>query len=167
MLGALKDRRFRRLLVGQSLSSFGDTALYLSLAIWAKDLTGSYAAAGAVFFALGLPVLAAPLAGHLVDRVGRRRLLILTNTAAGLGVLSLLAVHSRAQLWIIYTVAAGYGASFSLLRAAQSGLLKDLLIGEALASANCCAVSKSHEPWAWHSSWTASARSRSPSNGWP
>jgi MFS family permease len=135
-VAALTDPRFRRLLVGQSLSSFGDTALYLSLAIWAKDLTGSNAAAGAVFFALGLPVLAAPLAGHLVDRVGRRRLLLVTNTAAGIGVLSLLAVHSRAQLWIVYTVAAGYGATFSLLRAGQSGLLKDLLDGEDLAGAN-------------------------------
>jgi hypothetical protein len=47
-------------MAGQSLSSFGDSAVYLSLAIWAKDLTGSNAAAGAVFFALGLPVLFAP-----------------------------------------------------------------------------------------------------------
>jgi MFS family permease len=135
-MGALADARFRRLLAGQSLSSFGDSALYLSLAIWAKDLSGSNAAAGAVFFALGLPVLAAPLTGHLVDRVGRRRLLLVTNTAAGLGVLSLLAVHSRGQLWIIYAVAAGYGATFSLLRAGQAGLLKDLLNGDDLGSAN-------------------------------
>jgi MFS family permease len=98
-VSALRDPRFRRLLVGQSLSSFGDSALYLSLAIWAKDLTGSNAAAGAVFFALGLPILFAPLAGHLVDRVSRRRLLIVTNAAAGIGVLALLAVQSRAQLW--------------------------------------------------------------------
>jgi MFS family permease len=133
-MGALADPRFRRLLVDQSLSSFGDTALYLSLAIWAKDLTGSNAAAGAVFFALGLPVLAAPLAGHLADRVARRRLLLVTNSAAGLGVLSLLAVHSRAQLWIVYAVAAGYGATFSLLRAGQAGLLKDLLDTDNLAA---------------------------------
>ena len=32
-----------------------------------------------------------------------------TNAATGLLVLSLLAVHSRAQLWIIYLVAFGYG----------------------------------------------------------
>jgi hypothetical protein len=66
-VGALRDRRFRRLLVGNSVSSFGDSALYLSLGIWAKDLTGSNAAAGGVFLALGLPYLAAPLAGHLVS----------------------------------------------------------------------------------------------------
>src|SRR5215217_2936277 len=98
-MSALRDRRFRRLLVGQSLSSFGDSALYLSLAIWAKDLTGS-------------------------------------NAAAGVGVLALLAVQSRAQLWIIYAVAAGYGVTFALLNAARSGLLKDLVPAEDLAAAN-------------------------------
>jgi MFS family permease len=108
---ALRDPRFRRLLIGQSLSSFGDSALYLSLAIWAKDLTGSNAAAGAVFFALGLPVLLAPLAGHLVDKVNRRRLLVTTNAVTGIGVLSLLAVRS-------------------------AGLLKDLVRAEDLADAN-------------------------------
>jgi len=135
-VSALGDRRFRRLLVGQALSSFGDSALYLSLAIWAKDLTGSNAAAGAVFFALGLPMLFAPLAGQLVDRVNRRRLLIATNTAAGVGVLALLLVHSRAQLWILYAVAAGYGVTFALLSGGMSGLLKDLLRPEELAGAN-------------------------------
>ena len=61
------------MLVGQALSSFGDSALYLSLAIWAKDLTGSNAAAGAVFSALGLPMLFAPLAGQLARGASRRQ----------------------------------------------------------------------------------------------
>jgi hypothetical protein len=51
--GPFADPRFRRLLAGQSLSTFGDTALYLTLGIWAKALTGSNAAAGAVFLAPG------------------------------------------------------------------------------------------------------------------
>jgi MFS family permease len=89
-----------------------------------------------VFFALGLPMLFAPLAGQLVDRVNRRRLLIATNTAAGVGVLALLLVHSRAQLWILYAVAAGYGVTFALLSGGMSGLLKDLLRPEELAGAN-------------------------------
>jgi MFS family permease len=74
--GPFADPRFRRLLAGQSLSTFGDTALYLTLGIWAKALTGSNAAAGAVFLALGIPALFAPAAGHLADRVRRRPLLL-------------------------------------------------------------------------------------------
>lgn len=135
-MGALRDSRFRRLVVGQSLSNFGDTALYLSLGIWAKDLTGSNAAAGLVFLALGLPIIAAPIFGHLVDRVRRRRLLIVANLIGGLSVLPLLAVESQAQLWVIYAVAAVYGAIALIVSAAQSALLKDMLADADLASAN-------------------------------
>ena len=77
--GPFADSRFRLLLAGQSLSSFGDTALYLTLGIWAKALTGSNAAAGGVFLALGIPALFAPVGGHLADRVRRRPLLIWGN----------------------------------------------------------------------------------------
>jgi MFS family permease len=142
-MGALRDPRFRRLLAGQSLSSFGDTALYLTLGIWAKALTGSNAAAGGVFLALGIPALFAPLAGHLADRVRRHRLLLITNAATGLMVLSLLAVHSRAQLWIIYVVAFCYGVAASILNSAGAGLRKDMLAGDDLAAANAALQSVS------------------------
>lgn len=135
-MSALRDPRFRRLFVGQSLSKFGDSALYLSLGIWAKELTGSNGAAGVVFFALGLPSLAAPLAGHLADRVRRRPLMVVTNAITGLLVLSLLLVHTADQLWIIYAVAAVYGASFNVLGAASSGLVKDLVSDADLGGAN-------------------------------
>lgn len=135
-MSALGDPRFRRLLAGSSLSSFGDSALYLTLGIWAKSLTGSNAAAGSVFLALGIPALFAPLTGQLADRMPRRRLLIITNAATGLLVLSLLAVHSRDQLWIIYLVAFGYGLSFGLLGSASAGLRKDLLADDDLGGAN-------------------------------
>jgi MFS family permease len=135
-MGALRDARFRRLLTGASVSSFGDTALYLSLGIWAKDLTGSNAAAGGVFLALTVPVLFGPLAGALVDRVRRRPLLIATNAVTGMVVLSLLAVRSPAELWLLYAVAFGYGCGANIMWAAQAGLLKDLLPDDQLASAN-------------------------------
>jgi MFS family permease len=135
-LGALSDPRFRRLFAGQALSSFGDSALYLTLGIWAKTITGSNAAAGGVFLALALPTLFAPVAGHLADHVRRKPLLIAVNAATALVVLSLLAVRSRDELWIIYVVAFCYGASFDLLSAAGAGLRKDMLRGADLASAN-------------------------------
>jgi MFS family permease len=134
--GALRDRQFRRLFAGQALSSFGDSALYLTLGIWAKTLTGSNAAAGGVFLALGAPTLLAPLAGHLADRVRRKTLLIAVNAVTALIVLSLIFVRSRDELWLIYVVAFCYGTSFDLLSAAGAGLRKDMLRGADLASAN-------------------------------
>lgn len=136
MTGPLADPRFRRLLAGQSLSSFGDTALYLMLGIWAKELTGSNSAAGGVFLALALPALVGPFSGHLADRVRRRPLLIVTNAVAGVVVLSLLAVHGRGQLWILYAVAFAYGLASGILGSAGAGLRKTMLGDEQAASAN-------------------------------
>ncbi|MGI9092194.1 MAG: MFS transporter [Mycobacteriales bacterium] len=135
-MSALRDPRFRRLLAGQGFSSFGDSALYLSLGIWMKDLTGSNGAAGAVFLALGLPSLLAPLSGHLVDRVSRRGLIMATNASTALVVLCLLFVHDRHDVWIIYAVAAAYGLAFNVVGAAGAGLFKDMLADADLASAN-------------------------------
>ena len=134
--GAFADPRFRRLLAGQSLSGFGDTALYLTLPIWAKNLTGSNAAAGAVFLALGIPALFAPAAGHLADRVSRRPLLILVNALTAALVPALFAVRSSHQLWIIYVVTFGYGVAGGIVGSANAGLRKDMLVGANLAAAN-------------------------------
>src|ERR1035437_10147661 len=41
MLGLLRPRDVRLFLLGQTLSLFGDTVLYLALGIWVKSLTGS------------------------------------------------------------------------------------------------------------------------------
>jgi MFS family permease len=132
----LAQQAFRRLLFGMSLSSFGDSALYLSLSIWAKDLTGSNAAAGAIFLAQGLPTLAAPATGYWVDRVRRRALLMGVNATAGVAVLSLLFVHSESQLWLIYAFSTFYGLTTIINGPAQAAMLKDMLKDSQLASAN-------------------------------
>ena len=134
---ALRDPRLRRLAAGHALSSFGDSALYLVLAIWVKDLTGSNGAAGAVFFALGAMSLLAPAGcpwstGSAADSV----LGMATDAVAAAVVLLLLLVHSRADLWLIYAVAAGYGLSCTIVGPASSAVLKDLLADADLGSAN-------------------------------
>jgi MFS family permease len=132
----LARRDARLYLAGQALSLFGDTAMWLALGIWAKQLTGSSGAAGMVIFALALPQLAAPAAGMLVDRVRRRPLLIATNLATAAAVLPLLAVHDRGDLWLIYAVAVAYGVSYSILGSGQTALLGTILPEDLLADAN-------------------------------
>ena len=135
-MSAWGNRGFRRLVVGQGLSSFAVSALYLALGIWAKDLTHSNALAGCVFLALGVPTLLAPFGGHLVDRTRRRPVLIVTNLLIGACVLSLLAVHGRPQLWLIYAVAAAAGLATDVLSASRGALLKDMLPDGELGPAN-------------------------------
>ena len=126
----------RRLLAGEALSMFGDRAMFLVLAIWAKELTGSNSAAGLVFFAFLAPMLAGPLGGLLADRVRRRPLMIATDLATAAVVLLLLFVRDESDVWLIYVVAALYGASSIVFGAAQSALLKAMLPEELLGDAN-------------------------------
>ena len=67
------------LVAGQTLTLLGDLALILVLGVWAKEITGSVSAGGAVFFALIAPTLLAPLLGCIVDRFPRRRVLIVND----------------------------------------------------------------------------------------
>lgn len=132
----LASPAFRRTALVWTASNFADSSLFLTLAIWVKDLTGSTSAAGLVFAALGVPALLAPLTGQLADRVPRRRLVAGANLVAAATVLTLLAVGSAGQLWLIYLVTVGYASIGYLTSAAQSGLLRDMLPDQALASAN-------------------------------
>jgi len=136
MRRVLARRDMRLYVVGQTLSLFGDTALWLALGVWAMVLTGSSAAAGMIAFCLSIPQLLSPLAGLLVDRVRRRRLLIAANLATAAAVLPLLFVRDGGDVWILYAVTAVYGFSLALLGSGQSALLATLLPGDELADAN-------------------------------
>ena len=132
----LAHRDARWFLAGQSLSLLGDTALWLALGLWAKDLTGSSSAAGLVILAIVAPQLLAPLGGLLVDRVRRRRLLLALNPLTAVAMLPLLAVNDASDVWIIYAVSVAYGVSFMLLSAGQSALLVTLVPFDLLGTAN-------------------------------
>jgi MFS family permease len=125
----------RRYLWGQSVSILGDSALWLALGIWVRELTGSNALAGLTFFFLTAPSVLAPLWGAIADRYPRRRILLVGNLASAAMTLLLLGVRGPGQVWLIWAVMAGYGASFSLLSAAQSGFLRTLLPDDRLGDA--------------------------------
>ena len=132
----LSYRDARLLLAGQSLSAFGDWAMWIVLAVWMKTLTGSSARAGLVFFVLGLGNLAGPLGGLLADRVRRRPLMIVCDCVLGTSVLALLFLHNASDAWLIYLVAFLYGTVGSVFYPARSALLRVMLPEELLAEAN-------------------------------
>ena len=127
MRDLLRHRDFRLLFAGQSLSMFGDMAMLIVLAMWAKELTGSNGVAGSVFAALVLPSLLAPLGGVLIDRFRRRTVMIVTDLATAAVVLLLLLVDGRGDLWLLYVVAFLYGASLVAFSSARSALLSTML----------------------------------------
>lgn len=129
-------RDARLLVAGQTLSAFGDWAMWIVMAVWMKTLTGSSAQAGLVFFVLSLGTLAAPLGGLLADRLPRRPLMIACDCVLGASVLVLLLVHDRGDAWLIYLVALLYGLVGTMFYPAQAALLRLMLPEDLLADAN-------------------------------
>ena len=123
MRDLLQIRDVRIFLAGWTLSQFGDWAMIIVLAVWAKSLTDSNAAAGLVFFALAAPSIFSPLAGVVVDRVRRRPLLIAVYSVEAVAVLSLLLVHDRSDVWLLYAMAVFYGTAGTIGASARSALM--------------------------------------------
>ena len=136
MRALLRIRDARIFLAGWTASQFGDWALIIVLAVWAKALTGSNASAGLVFFALAAPSIFSPLAGVVVDRVRRRPLLIAVYSVEALVVLSLLFVHDRGDVWLLYAMAVFIGTFGTLAASARSALMTVTIPRELLGEGN-------------------------------
>ena len=81
------------------------------------ELTGSGTALGTVVAMQFLPtLLLAPFGGVIADRFDKRKLIIITQSTAGLLALSLgvLTITGAVELWMVYVIAAGFGAVTAL-----------------------------------------------------
>ena len=123
-------RNARIYLTGLGVSLIGDNAMSLAAGIWVKILTGSSGAAALVSVAVYAPSLIGPLGGVFADRHRARPLLITVYSASTLGVLALLLVHSRRDIWVIYVVMLGYGTALILTGPAESVLFVRLFTAE-------------------------------------
>jgi MFS family permease len=132
----LRIRNARIFLFGDAVSTLGDSALWFAMAIWMKELTGSSAWAGLVFFCYIAGNLFSPLGGVLADRFPRRPLLVVANLLAAVIVSFIVLVHGRGDIWIVYVVIFLYGVIGSAISAAQSALVPALVPPDLLAEAN-------------------------------
>lgn len=136
MRALLRIRDARIFLAGWTVSQFGDWAMIIVLAVWAKSLTDSNASAGLVFFALAAPSIFSPLAGVVVDRVRRRPLLVTVYSIEAVAVLSLLFVHDRGDVWLLYAMAFFIGTFGTLAASARSALMTTTIPRELLGEGN-------------------------------
>src|SRR6202453_4386829 len=136
MRNLLRIHNVRIYLFGDVISTLGDNALWLAMAIWVKELTGSSAWAGLVIFCFTLGNLFSPLGGVLADRFPRRPLLIGANLLSAAVVLLILLVHGRDLMWLIYLVMFAYGVIGSATGPAETALLPQIVGEDLLAEAN-------------------------------
>lgn len=100
-----KNRNFRLLWLAQCISRFGDSLTSLALLILINKLTGSTVALATLAIVLILPQITFGLiAGVYVDRLDRRRIMIVSDTVRGIMVLGFMLVGTAGQIWLIYVI---------------------------------------------------------------
>lgn len=101
----LRNRDFLALWLGQVISQIGDSFTFLALLITVNQLTGSTASMGLMMISLTLPqLLFSFLAGVIVDRVDRKKIMVLSDLLRAALVLAFLTVRSAEQVYVFYIV---------------------------------------------------------------
>jgi MFS family permease len=131
------NRNFRLLYIGQTISQLGDW--FNSVAVYALllDLTGSATAVAWMMITQFLPIaLVGPVAGVVVDRVDRRRLMIAADLFRGTAILGLLLVRRTDQVWLAYVVMALTVSASAFFEPARTATIPNITSDEELMPAN-------------------------------
>jgi MFS family permease len=131
------NRNFRLLYIGQAISQLGDWFNAVAIYALLLDLTGSATAVAWMMIVQFLPVaIVGPLAGVVVDRVNRRRLMIVTDLLRGALVLALLVIRRPDQVWIAYVVMAVIVGAQGFFEPARTATIPNITSEEELLPAN-------------------------------
>ena len=132
-----RNRNFRLLYIGQTISQLGDWFNAVAVFALLLDLTGSATAVAWMMIVQFLPVAVfGPLAGVVVDRVDRRRLMIATDVARGCLILVLLLIQRRDQVWIAYVVMAFAVGAQAFFEPARTATIPNVTAPDELLTAN-------------------------------
>lgn len=137
-LGLLRQNpNFRRLWLGQVVSQLGDWLDYVALFTLLLELTGSGTAAAGLLVARFLPtVLVGPVAGVMVDRWDRKRIMVGADLLRAALVLGLLFVGTPERIWLSYVIVAMVVCIASFFDPARSASVPNVVRREELLVAN-------------------------------
>jgi len=132
-----RNPNFRRLWLGQVVSQIGDWLDYVALLTLLLHLTGSATVVAGMLVARFLPtVVASPLAGVVVDRIDRKRVMVAADLCRAVAVLGLLVIERPDQVWISYAVVATVVSLTAFFEPARSASIPNVTTQEELIVAN-------------------------------
>jgi MFS family permease len=137
--GALSEREFRLLFVGQLTSAFGDRLAPIALAFAVLDLTGSAADLGYVLAAQAVPMLLlVALGGVWGDRLPRQLVMLAADAlrCGSQGLVAALLLTGHAHVWELAALNAVYGAGAAFFTPAMTGLIPATVRPDRLQQAN-------------------------------
>jgi MFS family permease len=137
LAAALRRPGVARLGVAGLLSETGDWMLFIALPLYVLALTGSSLVTATVFALELVPnVVAAPLAGVLVDRCEPWRLLRTVAALQALVLLPLLWVDGAGGLWVVYAVVIAESALSTVIEPCRSTTAAALVPADDLMATN-------------------------------
>ncbi|WP_033443030.1 MFS transporter [Saccharothrix sp. NRRL B-16314] len=138
MLKVLSVRDFRLLWLARTTSLLGSWLLVVAVPFHVLALTGSETAAALTLAAEFLPpVLLGPIAGVLVDRWDRRKVMIAADVLRAVAISALLFVREPGDLWLVYVALVVESVGTLAFRpAAQAHIPAVVGTGPLLSSAN-------------------------------
>lgn len=134
-----RNKSFRFFWCGFAFSSIGDAMTRVALIWFVYQVTGSSKALGLLSVCYTGPILIGGLiAGSLLDRFDRRKVMIADNLIRGVAVASIPLIHAlgRLELWHLYAVAAVYGLLMMISLAGGPSLLPSLVSSDQLITVN-------------------------------
>lgn len=132
-----RNRNFGLLWTAGLISMTGEWLLRVALPIYIYQLSGSaVATATAVGIRVAIGMIGAPIAGALVDRWDRRRVMVFANVLLAASLLPLLLVDSPDRLWIAYVAIAAQAMLAVFILPAEHSMLPRLVPEMDLPAAN-------------------------------
>ncbi|MHB8506259.1 MAG: MFS transporter [Acidimicrobiales bacterium] len=126
---------YRRLWAARTVSQWGDVIQFTTVALLALRLTGSGAGVSGAVLAEVVPLIAlAPLAGPLVDRLPRVKVMVGADVVRVVLAAVLAVFHG--QIAVVYAVAFGLSAGSAFFNPAAGSLLPSLVGDDQLVAAN-------------------------------
>jgi MFS family permease len=140
LFGALRERRFRLLWLGQATSTLGDGLVPVALAFAViQTLNGSATDLGIVLAAHMLPLVVFVLAGGVwADRLPRQMVMLVSDVirCAVQATLAILLLSGAAELWHLVVLIAIYGTAEAFFQPAATGLVPATVSAERLQQGN-------------------------------
>jgi predicted MFS family arabinose efflux permease len=140
LFGALKERQFRLLWLGQTTSTLGDGLVPVALSFAViGTLDRSATALGVVLAAQSLPLVLFVLVGGVwADRLPRQIVMLVSDVVrcAIQATLAVLLLSGAAQLWHLAVLIAIYGTAEAFFQPAATGLVPATISPERLQQAN-------------------------------
>jgi MFS family permease len=140
LFGALRERRFRLLWLGQATSTLGDGLVPVALAFAViQTLNGSATDLGIVLAAQSLPLVVFVLVGGVwADRLPRQMVMLVSDVIRCVvqATIAILLLSGHAQLWELVVLVAIYGTAQAFFQPAATGLVPATISRPRLQQAN-------------------------------